>query len=73
MLDFVFEKYRDMKGFMQDMVDRVREINEKYKTPRVKMNRWVAAVLLLLRLYLLCLVLLLVFKFYTIIKGNGLI
>jgi hypothetical protein len=71
MLDYVFEKYRGFKGFIRDTVDKVHEINQKYSKPRVKMDRWVEISLLLLRLYLLCLVLMLVYKFYTMVKGPG--
>jgi len=70
MLDYVFEKYRGLKGFIRDTVDRVHEINQKYSKPRVKMNKWIGISLLFLRLYLLCLVLMLVYKFYTIVKAG---
>ncbi len=45
----------------------IHEINEKYKTPRIKMTRMVSFWLLMLRLYLLGMLLLLAYKFVTIV------
>ncbi len=45
----------------------VHEINEKYKTPQIKMTRMVSFSLLLLRLYLLFMVVILLYKFVTIV------
>ena len=70
MLDLIFERYRGLKDFAKDTVEKVHEINRKYSKPRVKMNRATAAVLLLLRLYLLFLVLILVYKFVTVLRGG---
>ncbi|MFH1018920.1 MAG: hypothetical protein V1798_12190 [Pseudomonadota bacterium] len=47
---------------------KVREINQRYGTPRVKMTPLVKASLFLLRVYLLFLVAILVFKFWTLIQ-----
>ena len=47
---------------------RIVEINEKYKTPRIKMTPFVSIALVFLRLYLLFLVGLLFFKFWTLVK-----
>jgi hypothetical protein len=47
--------------------DKIHEINEKYKTPKIKMSRGVRIALLLLRLYLILLVLLLGYKFLTLV------
>ena len=49
---------------------KIREINEKYRTPHVKMTPAVKFALLCLRLYLFLLVGLLVFKFYTVVAGK---
>jgi hypothetical protein len=43
----------------------IREINEKYKTPHIKMTRMVSVSLLILRLYLLFMIGLLLFKFIS--------
>ena len=69
MLDFIFEGIRGLKAFATDTVEMVHGINRRYSQPRVKMNRTVAVVLFILRLYLLFLVLILVYKFYTLIRG----
>ncbi len=53
-------------GF-RDFARAIHEINEKYKTPRIKMTRMVSLSLLMLRLYLLAMVLLLLYKFITLI------
>jgi hypothetical protein len=48
--------------------DKIHEINIKYKTPRIKMSRGVKIALMFLRIYLLLLVLLLGYKFWTLLK-----
>ncbi len=57
---------RILSGF-HDFVGAIHEINEKYKTPRIKMTRMVSFSLLMLRLYLLGMLLLLAYKFITIV------
>lgn len=47
--------------------DKITEINRKYATPRVRMSRGVKLVLLFLRMYLIFLVLLLGYKFWTML------
>jgi hypothetical protein len=49
--------------------DAIREINGKYKTPRIKMTRMVSFWLLMLRLYLIGMLLLLLYKFISIVSG----
>jgi len=49
---------------------RIREINRKYSVPNVKMTRGVRVALLLLRIYLLLLVGILFFKFFTLLAGK---
>lgn len=44
---------------------QVREINRKYAEPKIKMTPMVRTALLLLRIYLILLVLLLGYKFFT--------
>ena len=48
--------------------DKIHEINKKYETPRIRMSRGVRIALLFLRLYLILLVLLLGYKFWTLLK-----
>ena len=52
---------------IQNQVRVVREINEKYATPRIKMTRWVSVALLGIRIYLIVLVLILAYKFITLV------
>lgn len=60
-----------LADFARDGVETVREINRKYRTPRIRMTRWVKLSLLLLRLYLIVLVLILFYKFLTMVTGHG--
>jgi hypothetical protein len=48
---------------------RIREINKRYRTPHVKMTPGVKAGLFMLRIYLLVLVGILFFKFFSLIAG----
>ena len=52
------------------LISRVREINEKYRVPHVKMTRGVKFALLMLRIYLLLLIGILFLKFFTIAAGK---
>jgi 5-methylcytosine-specific restriction endonuclease McrBC regulatory subunit McrC len=55
---------RTIKG----SIAKVKEINKKYSQPRLKMTPLVQASLLILRLYLIMLVIILVYKFITVVK-----
>lgn len=46
----------------------IRQINSKYSTPRIKTTPMVKIALLMLRVYLILLVLILIYKFYTLAK-----
>ncbi len=46
--------------------NKVREINRRYAVPRIRMSRTKRAVLLGLRIYLIILVILLAYRFYTL-------
>jgi hypothetical protein len=48
-------------------VDKIREINRRYAKPRITLSRTTRLALLALRLYLIVLVILLVYKFSTIL------
>jgi hypothetical protein len=52
---------------IRDFFEAIRAINEKYKTPRIKITRMVSLSLLLLRVYLIGMLILLVYKFITIV------
>lgn len=58
-----------IQSFFDDLFDKVHEINEKYKNPRIKMTPWVKATLFFLRLYLVFLVVVLLYKFATIVTS----
>jgi hypothetical protein len=51
-------------GF-RDFFQAIRDINEKYKTPRIKTTRMVSFSLLLLRIYLLGMLGLLLYTFIS--------
>lgn len=48
--------------------DKIHEINKKYEKPRITMSRGVKIALLFLRVYLILLVLILGYKFLTMIQ-----
>jgi hypothetical protein len=50
-----------------DFWGAIREINEKYKRPRIKMTPMVSFWLLMLRLYLIGMLVLLGYKFVTLV------
>jgi hypothetical protein len=62
---------RKGKGWITSHFSKIKEINMKYATPRIRMTRGVKIALLLLRIYLLILVLILGYKFYTLVTGGG--
>jgi len=57
-----------IKTFFRGGFSKIHEINKRYAVPRLKMTGWVAVALLFLRLYLLLLVTVLFYKFFTLIK-----
>jgi hypothetical protein len=60
---------RLVNGF-RDFLEAIREINQKYKTPRIKMTRMVSVSLLMLRIYLIGMLLLLLYKFITVVAAR---
>ncbi len=56
-----------LKRFFLENIAKVREINRKYAVRNVRMSRAVSASLLFLRLYLIFLVCLLIYKFITLL------
>jgi len=59
---------RHAREYIRRQYSVITEINRKYATPRITMSRGVKLSLLFLRLYLLFLVILLGFKFYTMLR-----
>jgi hypothetical protein len=51
----------------QGWTNKIHEINKKYEKPRITMSRGVKIALLFLRIYLILLVLLLGYKFWTLL------
>jgi hypothetical protein len=56
------------KSIFSNWFITVREINKKYAKPRITMTKPVAIALLALRIYLLVLVVLLFYKFITLVR-----
>lgn len=61
---------RRVSVFLGRQVAIVRAINHKYAHPRLAMKRSTAFSLLMLRLYLIFLVILLIYKFILTIRGE---
>jgi hypothetical protein len=57
-----------IKSLVREWRKKVDEINQKYSKPRLKMTPLVRASLLALRIYLIMLVIILVYKFYTLVR-----
>ena len=55
---------------IRESTGKIRSINEKYATPKIELSGGAKIALLLLRLYLIFLVVLLAYKFWTIIHGS---
>jgi hypothetical protein len=58
-------------SFIHESTGKIRSINQKYATPKIKLTGGAKFALLLLRLYLIFLVGLLAYKFWTIIHGGA--
>ena len=57
-----------VRDYLQRQYSVITEINRKYATPRITMSRWVKLSLLILRLYLILLVILLGYRFLTLLR-----
>lgn len=55
------------RHYVEEAIETIREINRKYATPGIEMSRAVRTALLALRIYLIVLVCLLVYKFITLL------
>ena len=58
-------------SMLRNSTGKIRSINQRYAKPQIKLSRGAAFALLFLRLYLIFLVVLLGYKFYTIVAGGG--
>jgi hypothetical protein len=59
-----------VEEFLHQQYAAIAEINRKYATPRITMSSGVKLSLLLLRLYLIFLVILLGYRFLTMLSGG---
>ena len=57
-------------AFFKNSVSTVKSINQKFAKPQIKMTPWVKFSLLSLRLYLLFLVGILVYRFITMLHSG---
>ncbi len=57
-----------MRTSLKRLFHKIDEINQRYRTPRIAMSRGVRAALEFLRLYLLFLVCLMVYKFILLVS-----
>jgi hypothetical protein len=62
------EEKKTFRDRIERRFSKITEINHKYAQPRIKMTPAVKLALLALRLYLLLLILILDYKFSTMIK-----
>jgi len=53
--------------FLRSRFYTIRQINKKYATPRIKTTRIVTVSLFMLRIYLLIMVVILLYKFVTLV------
>ncbi len=58
-----------LNGF-KDFFQAIREINQKYKTPRIKTTRMVSISLLMLRIYLIVMLVLLAYSFISTVVSQ---
>jgi hypothetical protein len=58
-------------SYLGEFTSKIRQINQKYAKPTIKLSRGAKFALLLLEIYLIFLVGLLAFKFWTIIQGGA--
>lgn len=66
-VDDISQKGR-IKHLVREWRKKVNEINQKYSKPRLQMTPLVRVSLLALRIYLIMLVIILVYKFYTLVR-----
>ena len=66
-IDYISQKER-IKYLAREWRKKIDEINQKYSKPRLKMTPLVRVSLVALRIYLIILVIILVYKFYTLVR-----
>lgn len=58
-----------LKTLLRNRFSKIREINQRYARPRIKTSGGVAFALLALRGYLIILIIILFFKFFTLLHA----
>ncbi len=58
-------------SIISESTGKIRSINQKYATPKIKLTGGAKFALLFLRFYLIFLVVLLAYKFWTIVHGSA--
>jgi len=56
-----------MANPIRNLINKIHEINQKYSKPKIQMSRPVKIALLALRLYLIFLIIMLLYKFITLV------
>jgi hypothetical protein len=57
-----------IKSSLRHQSNTIKGINEKYATPRMKLTRWGKIALLGIRIYLIIILCILLYKFITLIQ-----
>ena len=57
-------------NFIREFTGKISNINQKYATPKIKLSGGAKLALLLLEIYLIVLVGLLAYRFWTIVNGG---
>jgi hypothetical protein len=57
--------------FFRDFAGKIHSINQRYATPKIRLSGWAKLALLLLEIYLIVLVGLLAYRFWTIVNGGA--
>ena len=55
-------------GFLASQLEKFNEINRRYAAPKITMTRMVKVSLIGLKIYLIFLILVLAYKFYTLVR-----
>jgi hypothetical protein len=58
-------------NFIREFTGKISSINQKYATPKIKLSGAAKFALLLLEIYLIVLVALLAYRFWTIVNGGA--
>jgi hypothetical protein len=58
-------------SLISELTGKIRGINQKYANPKIKLSGGAKFALFLLKIYLIFLVVLLVYKFWTVIHGGA--